>query len=122
MGWNGYSEGLCTNGHRLTWDPQEYMFGDNNGPYRGAPKCYHCQEPVVMQILVNQTNGENQGEITEENWKKLEITPEKKETCNLGHVHVVEQGVYRIPTNTELQKLRTYYNPDEPASREYQEG
>jgi hypothetical protein len=121
MGWDGYAEGICENGHRNTWNPMDFMFADDSGPYGTNPACAHCQGKVVVSFQVDQTNGDSQGEITEENWKKLEIVPEKKETCNLGHVHVIEIAVYRIPTREELEKLRSYYDPDEPASEAYEE-
>jgi hypothetical protein len=42
----------------------------------------------------------------------LVIDPEKYEVCNLGHRHLIREARYRIPTESETERMRKFLNED----------
>lgn len=96
MGYAGYNQLLCANGHLLFQDVWET--GD----------CHFCNAQIVFCNSVDDTNGEQAGKITEAGWKTLLISETVYKTCPLcEHSDIIEPSKYRIPTREELDKLRT---------------
>lgn len=116
MSFEGFYQSLCELGHYnihdLYWD---------SGPH-DEWKCSYCKAPIIWWNLVNTTNGSycdcprgqyelfgSEGDPDCEGCEycdkgridgkvALEIlVPEKIETCNLGHNHIVEETRYKIP-------------------------
>lgn len=99
MSYEGRVQFMCSKGHYNEIEEPydtDYVF-----------KC-HCGLMSEWINLINDTNCDWIGEIHE---RHLTInTPEKFEVCNLGHRHVIEAETYKIPTEEETEKLRTYYD------------
>jgi hypothetical protein len=96
MSYEGILQLLCTNGHYWTINFREEDL---------VIKCPICSEPVVFRNSVDNTNGDSWGMILMEHFLK---TPEVKQTCNLGHEHVVQAATYQIPTREERNQFRCY--------------
>jgi hypothetical protein len=97
MSYEGYTQHICKHGHRFDRD----AYDSNN-------ICDFCGTKSVFENSVDETNCDSVGIIPPFCWLQLQISPEKTEICNLGHVHIVEYSKYRIPTNEELPMLRGY--------------
>lgn len=106
MSYEGFEEHICAKGHQFDTSPSAW-FDDYD-----APKCPYCFSPTKFCNSVDQTNGPSQGEIDEEGWKSILITPEVSQKCNLGHFHVLSQAVYRIPTKEEMEQYRMYFDEE----------
>lgn len=99
MSYEGYSQVICKNGH-LSSIPEDYGMNLN-------PKC-HCGQKWAWWNHVNQTNCDDVGIIPDSVMDTFIVTPEKTETCSLGHAHIVSEAVYRIPSEEEQEKARHY--------------
>lgn len=104
MSFEGRYQYLCENGHK--WEVCVYSV---DGKER---RCPTCKKKAVFFNLVDDTNCDSYGIITDESWKKLEISPEKVEVCNLGHKHITEPARYRKPTDEELDKFRSFWDSE----------
>lgn len=98
MSYEGYEQYLCDNGH--------YFEGDS---WTAIEECPSCKGKVAWNNSVNETNCDGIGYVPMDQFL---IHPDKTETCNMGHVHVVESAVYRIPTAKETKDAQTYYEQD----------
>lgn len=98
MSYEGYSQNICEFGHRFD-TPDLYHLEEE-------PLCPHCGHKIVLANAVDETNGDNVGYISDEDWNKFLHTPKKTEKCNLGHEHVLEEATYLIPSDEELKALR----------------
>ena len=94
MSYEGSKQHICMNGHRFDTD-----YGQNN-------ICPFCKKRSAFINYVDHTNGDSYGTIVD--WSSFLISPEVKETCSLGHEHVMVHAIYRIPSDKECQKLRCY--------------
>lgn len=103
MSFEGFYQCFCKNGHLIQFD----VYDDDSSP------CPVCGTEFALKILVDDTNGEQSGVISKTALKSLVISPEVKQLCNLGHWHVVNQAVYRIPSPEELQSLRSFGDGDD---------
>ena len=101
MSYEGYVQILCNNGHRFGIDA-----------YSDIDNCPYCGESIAFYNAVDVTNCDDYGIIPDVIWEKFLISPEKKEVCNLGHEHIVEQAVYRIPSKEEVESMRYYLADD----------
>jgi hypothetical protein len=103
MSYEGYSEAICKNGHR-------YQFGDYNESDEEDNKlCPHCGAGIAFENMVDCTNVNDEGKFSEEGWKSLLISDEVKRTCDMGHEHIVNSAVYRIPPSSEwMERFRQY--------------
>ncbi len=99
MSYEGREEHLCEVGHR--WAVSCYA---------SWPKCPFCGAASIWDNAIDDTNGNAVGTIPDEVWEGLLLSPERRETCNLGHAHVVEQALYRTPTPDEVKNMRHYWN------------
>jgi hypothetical protein len=106
MGYSGWEQHICENGHQFNSEPSGY-FDD-------TPVCIICGGKSVFCNPVDNTNGESYGNIHADGWKSLMISPAVKKACNLGFEHIVEPAKYRVPTKEEAQALRkfSYYDPE----------
>jgi len=104
MSWEGHSQNFCENGH---------YFGGSAGFDSEPTHCPFCKAKVAVCHLVDDTNIDAVGTITDEGLATFLLEPEETATCNLGHVHVTKHAVYRIPTREELQKLEHYWDQEE---------
>lgn len=95
MSYEGREQHICENGHRYD-APCNY----------GESDLCHCGAKSAWCNRVDDTNGDEYGFIVSEEFKKLLITAEVVETCNLGHAHVTKEATYRLPNFREL--TRTY--------------
>ena len=98
MSFEGFYQCFCKNGHLIQFD----VYDDDSS------QCPVCGTEFAVKILVDDTNGERNGIISKTELEKLVISPEVKQLCNLGHWHVVNPTVYRIPSPEELESLRTF--------------
>ena len=94
MSYEGYEQHLCANGHLFTLDAHD----------PSERKCY-CGAESVWENDVDQTNCESYGYIDMEQFL---IEPAKYQKCNLGHSHLISKEVYRIPSESERKKARTW--------------
>lgn len=104
MSYEGFEQHICANGHHFNTGPT-YSFDDDDKPI-----CLICNAKSIFCNCVDDTNCENLGVILEKDWKKLLLTPEESKICNLGHLHVVKEATYRVPSKEELEKLRSYHD------------
>jgi hypothetical protein len=101
MSFEGHTQSFCLNGH--------HQFGGVDDDTN--TKCYICGATQALVLLVDDTNCEQTGCIPPEKLKVLLITPEKKETCNLGHIHVIQHPTYKVPSKEDLSDLISYWDP-----------
>lgn len=97
MSYEGREQHICENGHLFQIDCR-FSY------YESEVNCPHCSGHSAWSNDIDDTNGECMGEILQEEFDKLLISPAKYETCNLGHNHLVSQAVYRIPNKDELRQ------------------
>jgi len=102
MGWEGYSQNFCENGHFFEMSVDVYDCDP-------LPKC-SCSASITFRNVVDDTNCDARGVIPSSVLDTLLISEPKTETCNLGHVHMTEPAVYRIPTVEELHTLQHYWD------------
>jgi hypothetical protein len=83
MSFEGYYRALCMKGHLAEWDC-----------YTDDPAvCDACGSEFVWRELIDQTNGSGMEQRT----PLRALRPMVFSMCNLGHRHVVEPTVYKIP-------------------------
>lgn len=99
MSYEGYTQNLCANGHY-------YVSGE--GIYNDVGPC-QCGALAAFTNHVDDTNCDEYGIIPTTVFTTLLLEEEKVETCNLGHVHVVAEAVYRIPSEEEAKAMRHYW-------------
>lgn len=104
MSYEGREQHICANGHQFDTNAK-YQF-DESPVY-----CQYCGAESVWYNPVDDTNGEAYGEIVD--WRSLQLTAGYSETCNLGHLHVIEEATYRIPTKEELEKLQCFFSQED---------
>lgn len=103
MSYEGYVQCLCKNGHYFEED-ERYDFAEVRSEY-GI--CGICNSEIIWTNHVDDTNCDQWGAIPFDEFKKnFLLTPEKRETCNLGHVHL-SAATYRIPTMEETKKFQS---------------
>jgi len=108
MSWEGYAQVFCENGHlHGNWD-DPYYFG---GEEEKRSLCPNCGARPAFTNVVDDTNYDNQGILTDDVLKTLLISEEKTATCNLGHVHIIQAAVYRIITEEEARGLSSFMDP-----------
>jgi hypothetical protein len=99
MSFEGYYQLICANGHYRTCDSW----------FSPEGKC-SCGAEYKMINLVDQTNGPDEGII---NLDDLKIKDAIRHTCSCGHVHIVEEAIFRIPSQKEKESLRNYSSCDD---------
>lgn len=98
MSWEGFDQCICDNGH---------FFCGESYCYEEPNECPICKSKIAWRNQVDDTNCDSWGEIPIGLLQKhFLVTPEKNETCNLGHSHIVEHAIYRVPTKKETDPLR----------------
>lgn len=95
MSYEGRIQFLCKNGH----------LGMCN--CRDTPSC-NCSTGIVWLNQIDDTNYYDEGIIKD--WDHFLLTPEIKETCNLGHEHIIQEATYRIPTIEEEKNFRYWWD------------
>lgn len=100
MSWEGYSQNFCANGH---------FFQGSAGFDSEPTHCPHCKAEVAYCHIVDDTNIDALGHLTDESLAALVIEKEVTETCNLGHTHIVKHAVYKVPTREELRALEHFW-------------
>lgn len=106
MSYEGFEQHICANGHYFTC---EESFGGYFG--EDGSSCPVCKASSAWCNGVDQTNGSSEGEIKYDDLiKNFQIKEEVVETCNLGHKHLKEPILFRIPTREEAEPFRRY-NP-----------
>lgn len=96
MSYEGYDQELCAKGHYQDVDCLERVYlGDGR-------ICNICKEEIVWWNPVDETNGcECDAGCGEHSCdpKSLEVDkPAETCKCQCGHVHVVKQVTYKIPS------------------------
>jgi len=93
MGYSGFSQFWCKNGHYWTVDcwREADVIKDN--------KCPICKESAVFRNMVNVTNGSFDDEGNRiDGYIKPELVKEHKTICkSCGKEHVCECSIYKIP-------------------------
>jgi hypothetical protein len=94
MSWEGFAQVICQNGHYCRVDAD-------------CDECPICHAELAWINIVDDTNCESAGEIPQDLLDKhFLVTPAKIEICNLGHPHIIEHAIYRIPTKEESDPLQ----------------
>jgi len=107
MSWEGYGQVFCSNGHfHGNWDP----YADNSGTEATHALCPACKAPPALVNVVDDTNCDSYGILTNEAVQTLLVSDQVVKTCDLGHSHVVSEAVYRIPSQEEIDSLRSYWD------------
>lgn len=104
MSYEVYEQHICANGHYFTCE-------ESYGGYFGedGSSCPICKAPSVWCNCVDQTNGPSEGETEYDDLvRNFQIKEEVIETCNLGHQHLKEPAIFRIPTREETKPFRKY--------------
>lgn len=101
MSWEGHSQNFCMNGH---------YFEGSAGFHSEPTHCPYCKVEVAYCHVVDDTNCEADGTITEEGLATLLLEQEEIATCSLGHIHVVKHAVYKIPTREEARALEHWWD------------
>jgi len=104
MSYEGYVQRICENGHRYDTDAM-------SDTHMGDGLCPFCGAASAFENHVDETNCDSIGFVTIEDWERFIIEPEETQTCDLGHIHITKDAVYRVPTTEELAPLRRYYDP-----------
>lgn len=84
MSYKGYYQCICENGHRFDYD------------VHNRENC-ECGAKAVFSNSVDQTNGYEEGYVSDKDWEKFRISSED-----------VKSPIYNIPTDEEIESLRTY--------------
>lgn len=101
MSYEGYTQNICENGHYFICDAYD-------------PCSCDCGKEAAWTNAVNETNCMGEGVIHLDVLdKNFLLAGAVYETCNLGHSHLVQQSVYRIPTNVETDPLRSFMDWNE---------
>ena len=88
MGFSGYYQELCRNGHYSERDCYELMDEEIEDSF----KCPHCDEGLAFWCLVGTTN-EDHFYCRQSFILKSEA---EVQTCNLGRFHEVKPAVYEL--------------------------
>jgi len=97
MGYEGYSQFWCKNGHHWTVDCNLLIWKDEK------EKCPICGEEEVFENMVNVTNGSYDEETGEriDGFRKLKIKSETSGKCSAcGKKHICDI-TYEIPKNNK---------------------
>ena len=98
MSYEGYVQMLCERGH----------YEIKNAHDNKNDNCYACGAPFIWFNNVDDTNIDNHGFIE---MKQFLMNPAITETCtHCKHVKEVAAEVYRVPTDEEVKKSRTYWD------------
>ena len=100
MSYEGYTQNICEEGHRFDTDVGCW-FGKE-------PLCPVCSAKVCWSNGVDQTNFEEDGFIPDEDFARFLHTPGETQVCSLGHTHIVRHATYLVPTQEQVEPLRTY--------------
>ena len=100
MSYEGYEQHLCSIGHYFTVECS-YSYDDDE------VLCPVCKNPSAFCNAVDETNCEAMGKI---DMDVLLVFAAKSKTCDMGHEHVTQHAVYRIPSEEERNSLQTYRN------------
>ena len=95
MSYEGREQNICENGHLTETDCYSY-----------TDVCYICCAKIAWQNAIDDTNCDEVGKIHD--FSSLLIEQEEVQTCNMGHQHITKHAKYRIPTEEETRKLRSY--------------
>lgn len=99
MGYSGYSQFWCKNGHYWTVDCEalpNLQYEDNV-----KQKCPICNEPEVFENMVNVTNGSFDDDGTRiDGFIEPEIIKEVTLICKCGNEHLCSCSIYKIPKKT----------------------
>lgn len=90
MLYSGFEQNICVNGHRYDTDI-----------YADAQNCPHCGAKAGYSNGVDTTNGDDRYRIPTVAFAKFLISPAKTKVCNLGHLHTIEEAVYRVPSTLQ---------------------
>jgi hypothetical protein len=103
MSYEGYNQHICRNGHRFD-EPEQYGEGD-------IPKCPECDAVTVWENGVDQTNCEDHGKISNDDFYKLLKTPATYRVCPTCHTsEIVTPDIYEIPTNEWRKRHQQYWD------------
>ena len=93
MSYEGYTQVLCAKGHAHTFDALDDSHRNTNiaGLSQEAAVCQYCGSSFVFRHEVDETNCEPDPYLFE-----IDV-PAVLETCNLGHIHVIEPPRFKIP-------------------------
>jgi hypothetical protein len=95
MGWSGYQQNLCANGHL-------FFGGEDDGPYfdNDPIKC-SCGAPTVWWNLVDTTNGSfRNGKRIDGEVKLEKLSEAEVKVCDLGCSHIIKEATYKLPDPT----------------------
>lgn len=87
MGYSGYCQLLCTQGHYFMMDCYQFEFS-------GLVPCPYCKSPITWWNLVDTTNGPGQPVKL---WVSAQATIRECLVCR--HIQTIKPTRYRIPTD-----------------------
>ena len=91
-----YTQYICKNGH--------YYTGTS---FSSSDPCSSCGASPAWKNDVDDTNCVQYGIVLFDTLvKHARISKAKKQKCNLGHVHVIQLEIFRIPTPAETKAWR----------------
>lgn len=94
-----YEQHICLEGHRF----------DSDVVFPHQTICPTCGSGSGFCNIVNDYDMDQHGIILEESFNLFIIREEKKEMCNLQHLHTVP-ALYRIPSKKEVKWIRCRRN------------
>jgi hypothetical protein len=98
MSYEGYEQHICSNGHY--WITYAFVYPED----KICPFCETVTKPEWSNS-VDETNNEGVGYIDVEQFL---IVSEEYKICNLGHKHLTNPAIYRIPSKEETKQSRTF--------------
>lgn len=105
MSWEGYYQVICKNGH---------YFHAPDPFYGETSPCKECGAEDGWTNMVDETNCDSYGIIPYNLLvEKYLISEQVVETCNLGHKHVTQPALFRVPGD-EAKQLQ-HYSPQNAA-------
>lgn len=101
MSYEGYEQHICSDGHYFRTDAYATFYDEK-------VKC-DCGKPSIWCNGVDETNCEGIGYI---DMDQFIIKSAQYETCNLGHKHMTAKATYKVPSEEEATKARTFRTED----------
>lgn len=92
MSYEGFEQVLCKNGHL-----REFDCWNSVELFHAGDLCPVCNEVYVYRHGVNETNWIIEDDPSTMRRSFMVNVPECRETCNLGHQHIVVEARYKIP-------------------------
>lgn len=110
MSYEGHVEAICKHGHLYQYNAYADISGDDRGRVCPAIKDGKiCGAEAIFTNDVDDTNGEEYGNILQKDYDKFKLTDREMEECPCcKHSKLVNSETYSIPKKKDKRLLRTF--------------